>query len=50
MSVPKVLDDVILFVSEAVGRIFGLDDDNYPSTGVQPFTGEPFDSRHAPDK
>jgi hypothetical protein len=41
MSVPKVIDNVIGYVSVAVSRIFGLDDDNYPNTGVQPFTGEP---------
>jgi hypothetical protein len=42
MSVPKVIDNVIGYVSGAVSRIFGLDDDNYPTTGVQPFTGEPY--------
>lgn len=40
MSVPKIFDDVIQFVSGAVSRIFSLSDDQYPNTGVQPFNGE----------
>lgn len=41
MSIPKVIDDVIQFVSGAVSRIFAPSDDQYPPTGVQPFEGEP---------
>lgn len=40
MSIPKVIDDVIQYVSGAVSRIFSLSDDKYPNTGVQPFEGE----------
>jgi hypothetical protein len=36
---------MIGFVSAAVTRIFGLNDDDYPATGVQPFEGEPSDER-----
>jgi hypothetical protein len=34
---------MIQFVAEAVTRIFGPSDDNYPKTGVQPFEGDPGD-------
>jgi len=47
MSVPKVISDVIQYVSEAVSRIFGLNDDAYPNTGVQPFEGEPNARKHS---
>jgi hypothetical protein len=40
MHMPRFVENAISYVSEAVSRIFGLDDDNYPATGVQPFTGD----------
>ena len=40
MRMPRFFANAISYVSEAVSRIFGLDDDNYPATGVQPFTGD----------
>ncbi|MDX2232787.1 MAG: hypothetical protein NW220_24365 [Leptolyngbyaceae cyanobacterium bins.349] len=40
MSISKVIDDVIQYVSGAVSRIFSTSDDNYPETGVQPFDGD----------
>ena len=49
MSVPETFNAVITFMSDAVSRIFGLDDDDYPNTGVQPFSGETYDKRHPPD-
>lgn len=36
------LDDIVQYFAEAVGRIFGPDDDFYPAVGVQPFDGEPY--------
>ncbi len=36
---------VIRYVSSAVIRIFSPSDDNYPSTGVQPFEGDPADEK-----
>ncbi len=33
---------LLLYLSEAVSRIFGPRDDNYPATGAQPFTGDPY--------
>ncbi|MBW4523248.1 MAG: hypothetical protein KME16_26710 [Scytolyngbya sp. HA4215-MV1] len=46
MKVPNFFGDVIQYVSEAVSRIFGLNDDKYPNTGVQPFEGDPFDEKN----
>jgi hypothetical protein len=33
--------DAIDFVSAAISRIFGLTDDEYPDTGIQPYSGDP---------
>lgn len=41
MAIPKLFNDVISYFSDAISRIFGLNDDAYPTTGVQPFEGEP---------
>jgi hypothetical protein len=41
MSLPKVIDDVISYISGAMSRIFGPTDDSYPETGVQPYEGDP---------
>ncbi|PSN18598.1 hypothetical protein C7271_11695 [filamentous cyanobacterium CCP5] len=32
-------------ISEAAGRVFSPNDDNYPSTGVQPFSDDLSDKR-----
>lgn len=40
MSVPKLFDDIVEYVSGAVTRIFGTSDDSYPDTGIQPFEGD----------
>ncbi|MBD0269096.1 hypothetical protein [Pseudanabaena sp. FACHB-2040] len=45
MNVPRMIDSVIQYFSEAVVRIFGPNSDSYPATGVQPFDGEPFSER-----
>lgn len=42
MDVYKVFNGVTQYISEAVIRIFGPNDDAYPMIGVQPFSGEPF--------
>ena len=49
MSIPKVIDDVIQYVSGAVSRIFSLSDDQYPNTGVQPFDGDVDKKNHSSD-
>ncbi len=40
MRLPKLIDDVITYVSGALTRIFGLNDDAYPPSGTQPYEGE----------
>lgn len=40
MSVPKLFDDVIQYISGAVSRIFAPNEDSCPDIGVQPFDGE----------
>jgi hypothetical protein len=46
MKVAQMFRDTVGFFSDAISRVFGLDDDNYPSTGVQPFSGEVTDKKH----
>ncbi|WP_174708284.1 hypothetical protein [Nostoc sp. TCL240-02] len=45
MAISKILGNITRYISEAAMRIFGPTDDAYPATGVQPFTGEPYDKR-----
>lgn len=42
MSVSRIFDDVIQYISEGVARIFSPADDEYPNVGVQPFDGDPY--------
>lgn len=36
-------------ISTAAGRLFSPSDDDYPKTGVQPFSGDVPEDRHGPD-
>lgn len=45
-TVKAIPNKVGQFVAGAISRIFGLNDDNYPATGVQPFEGEPAKEKH----
>ena len=47
MFISKMLSNIAQYISEAVMRIFGPDDDAYPNSGVQPFTGEVYKRRTA---
>jgi hypothetical protein len=47
MQMPKPVNNVMQFFSGAISRIFGLNDDNYPDTGVQPFSGDTYDDKKA---
>ena len=42
MGVYKLLENVSQYILEAMVRIFGPNDDEYPAIGVQPFEGEPY--------
>jgi hypothetical protein len=48
MRITKTFTSVITYVSDAVSRIFGLSDDDYPATGTQPFTGDFNDKKRKP--
>ncbi len=49
MSLLRVIKDVIGYVSGALTRIFGLNDDSYPETGVQPYEGETSNKKQSED-
>ncbi|MEL7504519.1 MAG: hypothetical protein AAFN18_18880 [Cyanobacteria bacterium J06554_6] len=42
MTVFHWLNDSLNYLSEAVARIFGPDQDSYPVIGLQPFDGDPY--------
>jgi hypothetical protein len=44
MGISKLFGRMTKYISEAVARIFGPNDDSYPATGVQPFEGVPFEA------
>jgi hypothetical protein len=47
MKISELISNCLKYVSEAVARIFGPDDDAYPNVGVQPFDGDPYDMKDA---
>ena len=42
MRIPKMIDSLVQYFSDAIARIFGPSDDAYPDVGVQPFEGDPY--------
>ena len=42
MTILHWFNDSLAYLSEAVARIFGPDQDAYPLIGIQPFEGEPY--------
>jgi len=40
MQIAAILERFIGYFADAAERIFGLDRNKYPATGVQPFEGE----------
>ncbi|WP_162491111.1 hypothetical protein [Nostoc piscinale] len=46
MAISQIIARITEYISEAAMRIFGPTDDQYPNTGVQPFTGEPYKKRY----
>ncbi len=42
-----MLRDFIQYITEAFARIFSPNDDQYPEIGVQPFEGEPYQTKEA---
>lgn len=49
MKLTKMLSDVTRYLSDAISRIFSPSRDDYPPTGVQPYTGDPYDE-HSSNK
>ncbi|NES21936.1 MAG: hypothetical protein F6K41_24175 [Symploca sp. SIO3E6] len=47
MGIYKLFDSITEYISEAVVRIFGPNDDAYPATGLQPFSDDPYKPRRA---
>lgn len=47
MTIFRAIANITQYISEAAMRIFGPDDDAYPTTGVQPYTGEPYKEKTA---
>ncbi|MFN6569061.1 hypothetical protein [Dendronalium sp. ChiSLP03b] len=45
-AITEITSQVINYILGAVSRIFGPRDDNYPSTGTQPFEGDPPKKKH----
>jgi len=46
MGITRTFNNAINYISGAVSRIFAPNDDAYPTTGVQPFAGEPNKKKH----
>lgn len=42
MTALQGFNNALTYISEAVARIFGPDQDSYPLIGVQPFEGDPY--------
>jgi hypothetical protein len=40
MRIATMLDQFIGYFADGITRIFGLDRNQYPATGIQPFEGE----------
>lgn len=47
MKIFTWMQDTVQYLWDGVSRLFQPTDDDYPQTGVQPFSGEPCDD---PDK
>jgi hypothetical protein len=49
MAISKMFEKLTHYITEAAVEIFSPNHDDYPSTGVQPFTGTPHKKRHNSD-
>ncbi|NET09594.1 MAG: isochorismate synthase [Merismopedia sp. SIO2A8] len=43
MTIFNQVENAFQFIGKGMARLFGPDDNTYPETGVQPFTGDPYD-------
>jgi len=42
MNIFQSIENTVIYLSEAIFRIFGPSDDMYPVIGVNPFEGDPY--------
>ena len=42
MNIFKSMEDTIVYIAEAISRIFAPSDDMYPMVGTNPFEGDPY--------
>ncbi len=42
----EMLQNTVKYFSEAIARIFSPNRDDFPASGVQPFTGDPYNEAH----
>ncbi len=42
MSILRSIKNALFYISEGAFRLFSRDQDQYPKTGVQPFSGESY--------
>ncbi|MGF1478535.1 MAG: hypothetical protein ACFB4I_03475 [Cyanophyceae cyanobacterium] len=47
MIVFKRLEQAMQSVWEGIIRLFSSSDNDYPNSGVQPFSGDPYDDQHS---
>jgi hypothetical protein len=46
MKFAQLLDNVAVYMSGAINRLFELNRDDYPATGVQPYSGDQPSQKH----
>jgi hypothetical protein len=46
MAIRKLFNDIMQYLLGAVARVFSPDEHDYPSVGVQPFEGEPYEATY----
>ena len=50
MNIVQSVQNALSYLTEAAFRLFRPADDEYPNTGVQPYSGDPQSKRHAGHK
>jgi len=45
-AIKSMPQQAITYIVETFTRVFRPSDDNYPTTGTQPFEGEPAEKKH----
>lgn len=45
MTIVKKIGDSVQSIWDSVVRLFSSSDDDYPRSGIQPFEGDPYDTK-----